>query len=274
MADTDPRRRLSAAEMAHEFYEQVAPDVYYFHGDFKKHHANQGWIVFDDYVLVIEASMPSGAEQLLRMVRETTDKPIRYVLVTHHHPDHNYGNQVWSDAGAHILAGTRIVEDIAAAEPALWRMVTPLYPELATARFRRPDVLVGDGTVFDAGRHPASNRTRVAQEEIFGPVLPVIPFADLDEAIALSNDTMFGLASGIQTRNYKKALRFAAEVKAGTVWVNTWHHYDPSAPFGGYKLSGYGREHGIESFDAYTQQKTVWLDMVETGSSAHALVGA
>ncbi len=121
---------------------------------------------------------------------------------------------------------------------------------------------------------PASNRTRVAQEEIFGPVLPVIPFADLDEAIALSNDTTFGLASGIQTRDYKKALRFAAGVKAGTVWVNTWHHYDPSAPFGGYKLSGYGREHGIESFDAYTQQKTVWLDLVETGSSAHALVGA
>jgi aldehyde dehydrogenase (NAD+) len=108
---------------------------------------------------------------------------------------------------------------------------------------------------------PASNKTRVAQEEIFGPVLPVLPFKDLDEAIEIANDTPYGLASGIQTRDYKKAMKFAEHVKAGTVWINTWHQYDPSAPFGGYKLSGYGREHGIESFEAYTQHKTVWLDL-------------
>lgn len=111
---------------------------------------------------------------------------------------------------------------------------------------------------------PASNKTRTAQEEIFGPVLPVIPFKRLDDAISIANDTEYGLASGIQTSNYRTALRFAEEVKAGTVWINTWHHYDPSAPFGGYKLSGYGREHGIESFESYTQHKTVWLDLDET----------
>ena len=108
---------------------------------------------------------------------------------------------------------------------------------------------------------PATNRSRVAREEIFGPVLPVIPFDGIDQALELANDTPYGLASGIQTADYRTALRFGENVAAGTVWVNTWHQYDPSAPFGGYKLSGYGREHGIESFEAYTQHKTVWLDL-------------
>lgn len=107
---------------------------------------------------------------------------------------------------------------------------------------------------------PASNRSRISQEEIFGPVLSVIPFKGIDEALELANDTDYGLASGIQTADYRKAMKFAENVKAGTVWINTWHQYDPSAPFGGYKLSGYGREHGIESFEAYTQHKTVWMD--------------
>lgn len=119
---------------------------------------------------------------------------------------------------------------------------------------------------------PASNKTRVAQEEIFGPVLPVIPFKTLDEAIEIANDSEYGLASGIQTSDYRAAMRFANEVKAGTVWINTWHHYDPSAPFGGYKLSGYGREHGIESFEAYTQHKTIWLDLDEPASKSHPVV--
>lgn len=108
---------------------------------------------------------------------------------------------------------------------------------------------------------PASNAMRIAREEIFGPVLAVIPVRDLDEAIAVANDTAYGLASGIETADYRKAMRFAREVKAGTVWINTWHRYDPSAPFGGYKASGYGREHGTASFEAYTQHKTVWMEL-------------
>jgi aldehyde dehydrogenase (NAD+) len=108
---------------------------------------------------------------------------------------------------------------------------------------------------------PGTNDMRIAREEIFGPVLTVIPFDDLDEAIRIANDTPYGLSSGIETTDYRKALRFANEVKAGTVWINTWHHYDPSAPFGGYKASGYGREQGSAVFEAYTQHKTVWLDL-------------
>lgn len=108
---------------------------------------------------------------------------------------------------------------------------------------------------------PATNQMRISQEEIFGPVLSMIPVRDVDEAIRLANDSSYGLAAGIETADYRTAMRFAREVKAGTVWINTWHHYDPSAPFGGYKSSGYGRENGAASFEAYTQHKTVWMDL-------------
>jgi aldehyde dehydrogenase (NAD+) len=108
---------------------------------------------------------------------------------------------------------------------------------------------------------PTDNGKTVAREEIFGPVLTVIPFRTFEEAIEIANDTPYGLASGVQTSDYHTALKAAEQIKAGTVWINTWHHYDPSAPFGGCKQSGYGREHGPESLDAYTQVKTVWLEL-------------
>ncbi|MEI8144427.1 MAG: aldehyde dehydrogenase family protein [Alphaproteobacteria bacterium] len=106
-----------------------------------------------------------------------------------------------------------------------------------------------------------SNDIRISREEIFGPVVPVIPFKDEDEAIRLANDTEYGLASGIQTSDLGKALRLADKIKAGTVWLNTWHKYHPNAPFGGYKASGYGREQGAEALESYTQYKTVWVNL-------------
>ena len=112
-------------------------------------------------------------------------------------------------------------------------------------------------TIFANGH----NKMRIAQEEIFGPVVPVIPFKDFDEAIAIANDTPFGLASGVQTKDTAKAIRAANLIKAGTVWINTWHEYDPNMPFGGYKMSGYGREQGIEAFEAYTQTKSIWVSL-------------
>jgi len=107
----------------------------------------------------------------------------------------------------------------------------------------------------------ATNDLRISQEEIFGPVVPVIPFADEDDAIRLANDTTYGLASGIQTADLGRALRLADRIKAGTVWLNTWHKYHPNAPFGGYKMSGYGREQGAEALENYTQYKTVWANL-------------
>jgi aldehyde dehydrogenase (NAD+) len=104
----------------------------------------------------------------------------------------------------------------------------------------------------------ATNDIKISQEEIFGPVVPVIPFDDEEEAIRLANDTPYGLASGIQTKDVARGLRLADRIKAGTVWLNTWHKYHPNAPFGGYKMSGYGREQGAEALENYTQYKTIW----------------
>jgi aldehyde dehydrogenase (NAD+) len=105
----------------------------------------------------------------------------------------------------------------------------------------------------------ASNDLVISKEEIFGPVLPIIPFEGEEEAIRIANDTPYGLASGIQTRDLGRAIRIADRIHAGTVWINTWHRYHPNAPFGGYKMSGYGREQGPEALESYTQYKTVWV---------------
>jgi aldehyde dehydrogenase (NAD+) len=113
----------------------------------------------------------------------------------------------------------------------------------------------------------ATNDLKISREEIFGPVVPIIPFSGEEEAIRLANDTTYGLASGIQTRDLGRALRLADKIKAGTVWINTWHKYHPNAPFGGYKMSGYGREQGAEALENYTQYKTIWANL--GGANAH-----
>jgi aldehyde dehydrogenase (NAD+) len=107
----------------------------------------------------------------------------------------------------------------------------------------------------------ATNDMQISREEIFGPVLPIIPFETEEEAVHIANDTPYGLASGIQTGNLARALRLADKIKAGTVWINTWHRYHPNAPFGGYKMSGYGREQGAEALESYTQYKSVWANL-------------
>ena len=107
----------------------------------------------------------------------------------------------------------------------------------------------------------ATNDLRISREEIFGPVLPVISFRDEEEAIRIANDTSYGLASGIQTGDLRRAMRLADRIKAGTVWLNTWHKYHPNAPFGGYRMSGYGREQGAEALESHTQYKTIWANL-------------
>ena len=112
-------------------------------------------------------------------------------------------------------------------------------------------------TVLDG----VDNSMRVAQEEIFGPVLSVIRFDGVDDAIAKANASDFGLAAGIWTQNVKKAHAVARRIQAGTVWVNTYNFYDAGMPFGGYKQSGFGRDLGPECLRDVTQTKSVWVSV-------------
>jgi aldehyde dehydrogenase (NAD+) len=105
------------------------------------------------------------------------------------------------------------------------------------------------------------NSSEIAREEVFGPVLTVIPFKDDDDAVAIANDSRYGLAAGVWTSNLKRAHRAARELQAGTVWLNTYRAYSPAVPFGGYKESGVGRSNGIESMLEYTQTKAVWCEL-------------
>jgi acyl-CoA reductase-like NAD-dependent aldehyde dehydrogenase len=112
-------------------------------------------------------------------------------------------------------------------------------------------------TIFDG----VSNRMKIAREEIFGPVLSVIPFKSVDEGLAEGNETTYGLAAAVWTRDVAKALRAARAIRAGTVWVNAYNLYDAALPFGGFKESGFGRELGAAGMDAYTEVKSVWVDL-------------
>ncbi len=105
------------------------------------------------------------------------------------------------------------------------------------------------------------NHMTIAREEIFGPVLSVLTFDDVDEVIELANNNPYGLAAAVWTRDVKKAHSVSRRLKAGTVWINTYGLMDASLPFGGYKSSGFGRELGARALEHYTETKTVWLNM-------------
>jgi aldehyde dehydrogenase (NAD+) len=104
-----------------------------------------------------------------------------------------------------------------------------------------------------------TNNMRIAQEEVFGPVLSVIRFKDEDDAIRIANDVLYGLAAGVWTQNVRRAITVSSQLKAGTVWVNTYRATSFISPFGGYKRSGLGRENGQEAIKSYLQVKSVWI---------------
>ncbi|MGX9117482.1 aldehyde dehydrogenase family protein [Mesorhizobium sp. BHbsci] len=119
---------------------------------------------------------------------------------------------------------------------------------LAAGNFVAPTVFAG-----------VSDDMRIAREEIFGPVISALPFDTLDEAVERANNTPYGLAAGVFTQNLATAHQLSRKIRAGSVWVNTYHAIDPAMPFGGYKMSGYGREGGAEHLDEYLNTKGVFI---------------
>jgi aldehyde dehydrogenase (NAD+) len=203
-----------------------------------------------------------------------------------------YGKGEVCAAGSRLLVESRIKDDFVARVVERARKIRPGDPldpktrlgALASAGqmarvLRYVDVgksegatLVAGGKRYDIGTGKGffveptvfadvEPRMTIAREEVFGPVLAVIEFSDVDDAVSKANDCDYGLAAGVWTQNIKKAHNVAAQLQAGTVWVNTYNVYDTAAPFGGYKQSGYGREMGMHALTHYTQTKTVWIDL-------------
>lgn len=200
---------------------------------------------------------------------------------------------IYSNTGQYCDAGSRLVVEEGVREPLLEKILDhsreiklgagmdnpdmgPLVSAehlervlgyIDTGREEGADMLIGgrseefgrgyfvSPTVFDG----VASDMRIAQEEIFGPVLSVLPFSDDDEAVEIANDSTYGLAAGIFTKDIDRAMRFAGEVEAGYVMINEYFTGGKGSPFGGYKQSGIGREQGLVALDNYTQTKNVVL---------------
>ena len=141
--------------------EQVAPDVYFHEGDIKSSgHCNNGWIVFEDYVLVVDGNFPSGAQQLIPKIKAVTDKPIRFAFDTHHHGDHVYGNQVWVDNGAVPVAHAGVIDELKKYEtghyggrPGRWETAAKSRKDVAASKLKPPTLLYSKDLIFDDGKH-------------------------------------------------------------------------------------------------------------------------
>jgi aldehyde dehydrogenase (NAD+) len=205
---------------------------------------------------------------------------------------------IFHNQGQACIAGSRLLLHERIAAEFLDRFVTlaksirlgdPLDPETEmgplTSRLHQERVLSfaevareQGGTILAGGRRPAAPHLaagcfveptivraqpgdRVAQEEVFGPFVTVLTFSDDEEALAIANGTDYGLGAGLWTQDITRALRFAKQLHAGMVWVNTYKRVHPGSPFGGVGLSGYGREMGFEAMREYTQPKSVWINV-------------
>ena len=140
---------------------ELAPGVYFHEGDLKgKGHCNNGWVIFEDFVLVLDANFPSGAQEVLAKITAQTKKPIRFAFDTHHHGDHAYGNQVWADNGAVPVAHENVVSEMRKYEtgffggkPGRWEGEAKQREDMRTTRLKPPSLLYRDVMIFDDGKH-------------------------------------------------------------------------------------------------------------------------
>ncbi len=141
--------------------ESIAPGVYFHEGDIgRKGHCNNGWIVFDDYVLVVDGNFPSGAQEVIPKIKSTSDKPIRFTFNTHHHGDHAYGNQIWLETGATPVAHLGVLEEMKkfetghfGSQPGRWEDTAKGRKDVAATKLKPPTLLFSTDMIFDDGKH-------------------------------------------------------------------------------------------------------------------------
>jgi cyclase len=140
---------------------ELAPGVYFHQGDIDgKGHCNNGWVIFDDFVLVVDANFPSGAREIIPKIQAQTNKPIRFAFDTHHHGDHLYGNQVWADLGATPVAHENVIEELRkydtalfGGQPGRWENEVKQRKDMSNTRLKAPTLLYRDTMIFDDGKH-------------------------------------------------------------------------------------------------------------------------
>ena len=139
--------------------QKITEGVYFHEGDPRRGHSNNGWVVCDDFVLVIDANFPSGAEIVMPKIKETSGKPVKFVFDTHHHGDHAYGNQLWADAGATIVANTGVLDEMKASEmghfgdtPGAWERSAKNRPDVSATKLKPPVLLFPKELYFDDGK--------------------------------------------------------------------------------------------------------------------------
>jgi len=139
--------------------QKLSPTVYFHEGDPRRGHCNNGWIVCEDFVVVIDANFPSGAEIIMPKIKASSPKPVRFAFDTHHHGDHAYGNQLWADAGATIVAHTGVIDEMKAVEsghygstPGAWERAAKNRPDVAATKLKPPSLLFPKELFFDDGK--------------------------------------------------------------------------------------------------------------------------
>src|SRR5882672_2464033 len=140
--------------------DQLSDGVYFHQGNLLVGHCNNGWIIFEDYVLVIDGNYPSGAQEIIPKIKAITDKPIRFAFDTHHHGDHAYGNQIWVDNGAVPVAHTGVIDEMKKYEtgyyggkPGRWEDTAKTRPDVAASKLKPPTLLYNTDMIFDDGKH-------------------------------------------------------------------------------------------------------------------------
>jgi glyoxylase-like metal-dependent hydrolase (beta-lactamase superfamily II) len=133
--------------------QNLAPGVYFHEGDPRLGTCNNGWIVMEDYVVVVDANYPVGAKVIIPKIRAITDKPVRFVIDTHFHPDHSTGNQVWADQGATLVAQEGTLDELRKSGAAAWALSAKSRPDVAASTLRLPSIVYSEMMAFDDGGH-------------------------------------------------------------------------------------------------------------------------